>query len=271
MVSGFDDVSLSSYDEGQLPTFPDLAGRHVFITGGGSGIGAYFTAAFARQGARVSFVGLREDGIEHTVRIIEEQSGKHPFFTYCDIRDIDALADSIEAAVAENGPVDVLINNAARDTRHSIESMSSSQWDDAIGVNLKAQHFAAKHVTGGMKAGGRGAIINVGSNSANLGLEGFPAYVTAKAAIVGLTRALARELGPDNIRANCLVPGWVLTERQKKLWASEEAINDCVEQQCLKRPLNGWDMVGPALFLASDASGAMSGQQVVVDGGRFLL
>ena len=267
-----DDIASIPFPNGRLPTFPDLKDKHVFITGGGSGIGAYFTIAFALQGAKVSFVSLAEPTVDHTLQKVTRLSGSTPFCVLDDIRNVDALTEAIDAAEKESGPIDILINNAARDTRHTLASMTVVEWEDALSINLKPQHFGIKHVVESMRdQGGGGSIINMGSHSANLGLEGYPAYLTAKAAIVGLTRALARELGPDGIRVNCIVPGWILTERQKELWVTEEALNACIESQCLKRALNGWDLVGPALFLASEVSGAMTGQQMVVDGGRVML
>lgn len=164
----------------------------------------------------------------------------------------------------------VLINNAARDDRHTLEGLSAAAWNDSFNVNLRPYFFTAKWVTPAMRAAGSGSIINVGSNSFDLGLAGYPAYVTAKAAIVGLTRALARELGPDGIRVNTLIPGWVMTRRQQSLWATPAAVADCLAQQCLKRLVDGSDIAATALFLASEAAAMVTGQSLIVDGGRAL-
>jgi NAD(P)-dependent dehydrogenase (short-subunit alcohol dehydrogenase family) len=248
--------------------YGDLKGKRVFITGGGSGIGAYLTAAFALQGARVSFVSLREEPARLLCDQIEEHTGVRPHFSSCDIRDLPAFETALGAAVAEMGGLDVLVNNAARDTRHTIDSLTPEQWDDSLNTNLRPQFFAMQRAAREMEKAGAGSIINVGSNSANLALTGYPAYVTAKAAIVGLTRAAARELGEKNIRVNALIPGWIMTERQKRLWVTEEALAECMAEQSLKFAIQGEDLVESALFLASRASRAITGQELIIDGGR---
>ncbi len=251
-----------------LPKLPDLAGKTVFITGGGSGIGAFFTAAFALQGANVGFVSLSQGPAEKLSDCVEAKTGSRPLGIQADIRDIQSLKAAIASVRDRFGAITILINNAARDSRHTIEDWSVDEWDDSIATNLRPQFFAAQSVVADMKTAGCGAIINVGSNSFNLGLGGYPAYVAAKAGIVGLTRALARDLGPDGIRVNALVPGWVMTERQRRLWVTDADLQDCLDQQSLKQPLTGWDMAGPALFLASSMSAQMTGQEMLVDGGR---
>ncbi len=255
----------------RYPDYPELKGASVFITGGGSGIGAYFVYAFAMQGASVTFVSLAEDSALRLCTETERQSGLRPLFIPCDIRDIDALQAAIAKAATAHGPISVLINNAARDDRHSLETLSAAAWDDSLNTNLRPHFFSSQAVAGGMSANSNASIINVGSNSALLGLAGYPAYVTAKAGIIGLTRALARELGPQGVRVNALIPGWVLTERQKQLWVTPEALQECVDQQCLKRSMIGPDIAGPALFLASRSAGMITGQSLVVDGGRVML
>ncbi|GAB2525163.1 SDR family NAD(P)-dependent oxidoreductase [Microbulbifer agarilyticus] len=252
----------------QVTRFPDIADQHVFITGGGSGIGAYLSAGFALQGAKVSFVSTRPEPASALCADIEAHTGVRPNFYRCDIRDLDRLGAVIGQAIETSGPVRVLINNAARDTRHTLDSLTPEQFDDAINTNLRPQFFAMQAVAPGMEQAGGGAIINVGSNSANLALAGYPAYVTTKSAIVGMTRSLARELGPKNIRVNALVPGWIMTERQQRLWVTEEALQECLEHQNLKFAIQGEDVVESALFLASKASRAISGQSLIVDGGR---
>jgi len=250
--------------------YPDLAGRHVFITGGGSGIGAYFVHAFATQGAKVSFVSLHADAGEALCAAVEASGAPRPVFTACDIRDAGGLQAVIAARAAAAGPVNVLINNAARDQRHTVESLDVAGWDDLMATNLRPQFFAIQSVVAAMKAKGEGAILNVGSNSAYLGLAGYPAYVTAKGAISGMTKALARELGPHGIRVNALVPGWVMTAKQKALWVTLVGLAECLDQQSLKRTIDGEDVAEAALFLASRAAGMITGQALIVDGGRAM-
>ncbi len=250
------------------PQFPDLKGRTVFITGGGSGIGAEFTRAFARQGARVAFVSLRQEVADKLCDEVERATATRPFYRRCDIRDITALQEAMVAAADALGPISILINNAARDTRHTLASMRADEWDDLLNINLRPYFFTSQAVQPAMTELGYGSIINMGSNSANMGLTGYPAYVASKAAIVGMTKALARELGPANIRVNALISGWVLTARQKQLWATEQAVAECLQQQSLKTALTEQDIAHTALFLASDAAAMITGQALVVDGGR---
>lgn len=249
-----------------MPIFADLSGVHVFITGGGSGIGAALVEGFLAQGAKVSFVDL----IDATpfCHAMNAAYAKAPLGIVCDVRDVSALQAAIEQAREQQGPIGVLINNAALDTRHRLFEWSQSQWDDALAINLRPHFFTAQAVAEDMRAQGGGAIVNLSSNSVQLGLAGYPSYVAAKAGIAGLTRALARELGPDGIRVNTLVPGWVMTERQREKWVNEKDLNACLEQQCLKEAIAVEDMVGPCLFLASNAARMMTGQELIVDGGR---
>lgn len=250
--------------------YPDLAAASVFITGGGSGIGSYFVDAFASQGARVGFISLNSAGGERLCDAVESRSGRRPFFRSTDVRDIDALRSALQDFSARAGAPTVLINNAARDDRHSLAELTVEGWDDSLNTNLRPYFFAAQHVAAAMSSAGAGTILNIGSNSANLGLSGYPAYVTAKAAIVGLTRALARELGPRNIRVNALLPGWVMTERQTKYWVTPQKLQECLDQQSLKTTIAGEDVADAALFLASRAAATITGQALVVDGGRFM-
>jgi len=263
----FDDV-FAEFNKAKMPLYPDLKGKHVFITGGGSGIGAYFTAAFALQGAQVSFVSLTAQPAEALCEMIVKKGAPRPLFTPCDIRDLGHLKKVMQDVANQYGPIDVLINNAARDTRHTVDDLTTDQWQDSLDTNLRPHFFTIQNVAASMKQKRAGAIINVGSNSANLGLAGYPAYVAAKAAIVGLSKATARELGEHDIRVNSLIPGWVLTERQKRLWVNDDDLQQCLKQQSLKHPMNGWDIAWPALFLASSSSNMYTGQEMIVDGGR---
>lgn len=250
--------------------YADLASSRVFITGGGSGIGAYLVHAFASVGADVGFVSLSPAGGKALADAIEAQQGRRPWFRACDIRDVAALQKAVGDFGEEFGAVDCLINNAARDDRHTIGDLSVEAWDDSMATNLRPHFFTAQSVVGGMRERGQGAIINVGSNSSYLGLSGYPAYVTAKAAIIGLTRSLARELGPDHIRVNALIPGWVVTERQKSLWMKPDAVQECIDAQSLKTLITGCDVAEAALFLASRASSMITGQALIIDGGRIM-
>lgn len=246
-------------------TFPDLAGASVFITGGGAGIGAALTEGFLRQGARVAFV-QRSDATAFCDRM-EAATGRRPLFQPCDITRIPDLEAAIAAAAAAHGPVTVLVNNAANDRRHATLEVDEAFWDWSMAVNLKAYFFACKAVIPGMRAAGGGAIVNFSSISYMMGNAGFPVYLAANAAITGLTRALAREFGPDRIRVNALAPGWVLTERQKDLWVTPEGLAAHLARQCQNDPLEPADVVGGTLFLASAAAKAMTGQVLVIDGG----
>ena len=245
-------------------SFHDLAGRSVFITGGGSGIGAALTEGFVAAGARVAFVDKTESRA-----LVDRLAVDHdaPLFIEADVTDIDALKGAMDQAAAAHGPISVLVNNAANDTRHTLDDFSVAEWDASIAVNLRPHFFSAQHVAPGMRAMGGGAIINFSSVSYMMGNGGYPAYATSKAAITGLTRSLARELGPANIRVNALMPGWVLTERQLVLWANPDDLAAHLQRQCLKEHLVPSDIVDPALFLASDASRMMTGQALVIDGG----
>jgi NAD(P)-dependent dehydrogenase (short-subunit alcohol dehydrogenase family) len=247
------------------PTFPDLRGKSVFITGGGSGIGAALTEGFLRQGARVAFC-QRSDASAFCTEM-EQATGTRPLYLACDITDMAQLETTLAAAAAAHGPIAVLVNNAANDKRHKTLETDEAFWDWSMAINLKAYFFAAKAVIPGMQSAGGGAIINFTSISYMMGNSGYPAYTTANSAINGLTRSLAREFGPDRIRVNAIAPGWVLTQKQKDLWVTPEGLQSHLERQCLPDPLEPEDIVGGVLFLASDCSRAMTGQAIVIDGG----
>lgn len=263
-------ASVEGVTDKRYASHADLRGLHVFISGGGSGIGAYFVDAFAAQGARVSFISLSSETGRQLCDAVERRRGVRPRFEACDVRDLAALESVMVRFADGEGPVRVLINNAARDDRHTLDELDLSAWDDSINTNLRPYFFTAKTAATAMRAAGAGSIINVGSNCANLGLAGYPAYVAAKAGIVGLTKALARELGPHGIRVNALIPGWVMTQRQRTLWATPEAIAECLAQQSLKRTVDGSDIAAAALFLASEAAAMVTGQSLIVDGGRAM-
>ena len=247
------------------PVFPDLRGASVFVTGGGSGIGAALTEGFLRQGARVAFC-QRSDASAFADRM-QVATGNRPLALRCDLTDIAALRGTLAEAAEAHGPVTRLVSNAADDDRHATLDVTEGYWDANQAINLKAYFFAAQAVIPGMRQAGGGAIVNFSSISYMMGNAGYPSYTAANAAITGLTRSLAREFGESGIRVNALAPGWVLTEKQRERWASEEALATHLARQCLPRELAPADIVAPCLFLASDASAAMTGQTMAVDGG----
>ncbi len=244
--------------------YPSLKGRGVFITGGGSGIGAELVRQFCAQGAQVAFVDIAEGPSQVLVQEIKQSA---PHFFSCDIRDVTALQATIATAQKIIGSIQVLINNAARDDRHKMEDVTPEYWDECLALNLKHHFFAAQAVAPGMAAAGGGSIINLGSISWIRGRPGMVGYTTAKAAINGLTRTLARELGGQNIRVNAIVPGAIVTERQKKLWLNPDEEKKFLELQSLKFMLQPDDVARMALFLAADDSRGCTGQNFIVDGG----
>src|SRR5438128_1657904 len=252
-------------------SYPSLEARVAFVTGGGSGIGvsilAYLYAIRARvvsdvidficaQRARVAFVDIDRVSSGALVKTIADRGHPTPTFIPCDLRDIPALKSAIGEARTRLGAIRVLVNNAAHDERHTIERVTPEYWDDRFAVNLRHQFFAAQAVAPEMASAGGGSIINFGSTSWLVGQGGMPAYLSAKAAVAGLTRALARDLGPMNIRVNSIVPGWIMTERQIKLWLTPEGEEELMRRQCLKRKLVPADIARAVLFLAADDSDA---------------
>jgi NAD(P)-dependent dehydrogenase (short-subunit alcohol dehydrogenase family) len=246
--------------------YPSLKGRVVFITGGGSGIGAAMVEAFTAQGASVAFVDI----LEAESRVLAEGLGKRgapPLFLPCDLMDTAALRAAIAEVGKRIGPIGVLINNAANDTRQDVDDVSEADWDRAMGLNLNHQFFAAQAVRPHMREIGGGSIVNFSSIAWMAGGARMTAYATAKAGIIGLTNSLAREFGPDNIRVNAIAPGAVITERQRRLWISESDLKNIVARQCLNRVLLADEIARAALFLASADSAMISKQCMIVDGG----
>ncbi len=246
--------------------YDSLSGRSVLISGGGSGIGASIVRAFAGQGCKVAFVDLAT-GPSAALAAELNQAGDIVRFLPCDVTDTPALDAAIAEAARAHGPVTVLVNNAALDDRHDFADVTPDDFDAKIAVNLRHHFFAAKAVAPMMKAAGGGSIINLGSISWRIASANMPVYVTAKAGIEGLTRGLARDLGPDDIRVNCIAPGWILTERQRALWYSPEAAVKLMQDQCLKRELHPNEIAKFALFLASSEASACTAQTFIVDGG----
>lgn len=240
--------------------YPSLRGKRVLVTGGGSGIGAGIVEAFARQGSDVTFIDVAEGDSNR----LAERSGAS--FERVDLKDIAAVARCVGEMVDRDGPFDVLVNNAANDDRHDVDEVTEDYWNDRLDVNLKHQFFCAQAVVPGMRANGGGAIVNLGSISWHLALPGLVLYQTCKAAIEGLTRALARDLGPDNIRVSCVVPGNIKTPRQDQWYTPEEEAK-LVEAQCLSRRLVPDDVAALVMFLASQDARAITGHEYFVDGG----
>ncbi len=248
----------------QQARYPSLEGRAVLITGGASGIGESIVEAFAAQGARVAFLDIDAAAGAALAERLVGGDNPAPRFHACDLRDIPAL----QAAIAELGPFTVLVNNAAHDERHTIADVTPDYWDDRIAVNLRHQFFAAQAVVPGMRQAGGGSIINIGSTSWHLSEGGMPGYVTAKAGVEGMTRGLARDLGPDRIRVNCVLPGWIMTERQITRWLTPEGEAKLMVDQCLKEKLGPMEVAKMVLWLAAEDSRLCTAQNWIVDGGR---
>ena len=251
----------------QSAIYPSLKDRVVFVTGGATGIGASIVEKFCEQGARVSFVDIAREAAEQSIARLTARGLAAPRFLLCDIRDVEALGRAIGQVIDADGPITVLINNAANDDRHTIDDVTPDYFDDRIAVNLRHQFFAVQAVHGPMAAAGGGAIINIGSVTWLIGQGGMPLYSAAKAAIAGLTRSLARDLGPKNIRVNSILPGWILTERQVEKWLTPDGERELMDRQCLKRRLEPADLARVALFFAADDSGICTNQNYIADGG----
>lgn len=248
---------------GGTAVYPDLAGKSVAVTGGASGIGAAIAAAFHRQGARVAIFDINAAA----GRQLEAELGQGARSVTLDLTDSDALSYGFSQAAAELGEFDVLVNNAAHDDRHRIEDVSPAYWRERMAVNLDHQFFAAQAVVPSMRRRQQGAIVNMSSIAWRVGLQDAPAYVAAKAAIEGLTHALARDLGPDGIRVNCVLPGFVRTARQVEKWLTPELHAAVMASQCLKRFIEPEDIAAVVLMLASDSARAVTNQTFVVDAG----
>jgi len=249
--------------------YSDLAGSGVLVSGGGSGIGAALVEGFSRQGARVAFLDIAVEESRALVAALAGEVEHAPLFLQANLRDIAALRAAVAQAADALGGLKALVNNAARDDRHDFEAMEPEDWDECQAVNLRHYAFAAQAALPHLRRNGGGAIVNLSSIAYLLNMGELPAYAAAKAGIVGLTKSLAGRLGPENIRVNAILPGMVLTERQRRLWVDEAAAAAGVARQCLKRSLDPADIVGPCLFLASDASGAVTAQTLIVDGGML--
>lgn len=243
--------------------YDSLKGKTVIVTGGASGIGEAIVRAFSGQGARIGVLDLDAEAGTR----LDAELGEAVHFEAVDLRDIAALKTAIAKVREAFGPIGILVNNAARDDRHGIDDVTPEFWRERMATNLDHQFFATQAVYPDMEAAGGGAIINMGSVSYLITEDAFAAYKTAKSAIVGLTRALARELGPKGIRVNSIVPGWIMTQRQIDLWLDAEGEAELMRRQCIKRKLVPDDIARVALFLASDEASAITAQSYIVDGG----
>ena len=251
---------------GQSALYPSLKGRRVLVTGGGSGIGEAIVNGFADQGAAVTFLDIAED-VGSALVARHNGSGNAPRFVHCDLTDVSALQTAIAGLVDYHGGFDVLVNNAANDDRHRVDEVTPAYWDERMAVNLRHYFFCVQAVLPGMRARGRGAIVNLGSISWHLALPDIVLYQTAKGGIEAMTRALARDLGTDGIRVNTIVPGGVVTARQDALWRDPVEDARIIEQQCLKDRVMPRDVAAMALFLASDDARMCTGHNYWVDAG----
>jgi D-xylose 1-dehydrogenase len=244
-------------------SYPSLKDRSVFVSGGGSGIGTAIVEHFAAQGSKVGFVDIDEPAS----KAVAEKTGA--LFLKCDIRDVKAYQAALGEVAAKHGPITALVNNAARDDRHELEDVTVEFWDERIAVNLRHAYFAIQAVTPGMIKAGGGAIVNFSSVSYHTMTANLSVYQAAKAAVIGMTRGLARDLGVHKIRLNAITPGWIMTQRQIDLWLTPEAEAELMKAQVLKEKVYPADIARMALFLAADDSRLISAQNFVVDGGRM--
>ena len=253
--------------ESQYARYPSLRDRVVLITGGATGIGEALVRAFAMQGARVAFFDIQDEPAVALRNELSVTGCTAPLYLHCDLTDVAALRESVERALAAVGTVDILVNNAGNDLRHATAEVTPEFFDRTIAVNLRPYFFMIQAVLPAMKKAGRGSIVNLSSISWMIPSTGLPVYVTAKAAIVGMTRTLAHELGPEGIRVNAVLPGAIATEKQKRLVHSPEYKAEIMAAQALKRDITPEDVARLVLFLAADDSSAITNQSYVVDGG----
>lgn len=251
----------------RFASYPSLRDRVVLVTGGATGIGEAIVRHFARQAAQVIFLDIEDEAGHALVADLAAEACPAPHYLHCDLADLPALQAAAAHVLAGHATVDVLVNNAANDQRHSIHEVTPESWDRSMAINLRPQFFMVQAVLPAMKAAGRGSIINMSSISWMIPSTGLPLYVAAKAAIVGLTRTLAHELGPSGIRVNAVLPGAIATDRQRKLWYTPEYKAEILASQALKREIVPEDVARLVLFLAADDSSAITNQSYVIDGG----
>jgi NAD(P)-dependent dehydrogenase (short-subunit alcohol dehydrogenase family) len=251
----------------QSARYPSLRGKRVFITGGASGIGACLVEAFARQGSLVGFVDVAESLSQQLAQSLQARGYAAPWWRACDVAEVPALQAAIREAAASLGDFDVLVNNVASDERHAIADVTPQYWDERMAINQRAAFFAIQSVLPGMRKAGGGSIVNIGSRGWQAKSGGYPAYAAAKSSVLGLTRGLARELGADRIRINVVSPGWVMTERQLRLWAVPDMAGELARIQCVPDPIQAHHIAAMVAFLASDDAAACTAQEYIVDAG----
>jgi D-xylose 1-dehydrogenase len=261
------DGTKTNQSDDRFASYPSLRDRVVLISGGATGIGEKIVEAFAQQHAKVAFLDIQDDAAKNLINHCQSKGFAKPSYLHCDVTDVAALRECAESVAASFGAIEVLVNNAANDTRHTIEEVTPEHWDQGIAVNLKHQFFLSQAVIPAMKKAGWGSIINMSSISWVIPSVGLPIYVAAKAAIAGLTRTLAHELGPFHIRVNCVMPGAIETERQKRLWYTEAYLESVMNNQALKRTILPEEVARLVLFLAADDSAAITNQCHIIDGG----
>ena len=254
-------------DAKQFAIYPSLRDRAVLSPGGATGIGESLVRHFAHQGSRVAFLDIQDEPARQLIDSLTDDRRPTPLYFPCDLTGIPALKAAIQHVLSSFGTIDVLVNNAANDQRHSIDEVTPEFWEHCMQQNLRHHFFCMQSVLPAMRAAQRGSIINMSSISWMIPSTGVPLYVTAKAAIVGLTRTLAHELGPDNIRVNAVLPGAIVTERQRRLWYTPEYKAEIMASQALKRDILPEDVARLVLFLAADDSSAITNQSYVIDGG----
>ena len=265
MVAQLTNIKIEANMSTKLATYPSLSAKTVFVTGGASGIGAEIVSAFASQGAKVGFIDLDADASQR----LAKKLGDNVKFEICDLNDISAMKASISQLTKLIGAADILVNNAASDDRHNWKDVTEDYWNERLSVNLRHQFFAIQHVAPGMIKKGGGSIINMGSNSWWEAGGGFPAYATAKSAVHGLTRTMARDLGQHRIRVNTVVPGWIMTERQKTLWVTPEGLENQYKRQCLPDLIDPIYVARMVLFLASDDASMCTANNYMVEAGSI--
>ena len=247
--------------------YSDLKDKKVFITGGGSGIGASIVEHFCEQGSKVFFIDINEQSSNKLVSDCKNKKFSVPTFINCDLLNIKFLQNTISKIISDNGAIDILVNNAANDERHSIDEVTEEFWNERMNINLRHYFFTVQSVKKSMIENKGGSIINIGSVSWMIGQGGMAAYTAAKSGVVGLTRSFARDLGEFNIRVNSVVPGWVMTERQIEKWLTPESEADMMKKQCLKHKLMPSDIAKTVLFFGSDQSSGCTNQDYIVDKG----
>jgi NAD(P)-dependent dehydrogenase (short-subunit alcohol dehydrogenase family) len=254
-------------DLSQFARYPSLANKVAFVTGGGSGIGAAIVEGYCRQGTRTAFVDVDEAASTKLSAEVKRAHGVEPLFIPCDIRDVAALQAAIATTAEKLGPIDALVNNAARDDRHKWEDVTVEYWDERMAVNLRPMFFAIQAVAPAMVKRGGGAIVNMGSISWVIKNGGYPVYTAAKAAVQGLTNSAARDFGKGGVRVNTVLPGWVMTERQLQLWVDKAGEEQMDREQLVAGRIQPVDLANMVLFLSADDSRMCTGQQFFVDAG----